>query len=89
MLFRSSPSNLINQAKLDGFKKILIEGGVNFLLEPIKFSQIDELYLTRTHVLGDSDKFDETDLHKNYKLTGETVEGIDRFEIWERLNRSR
>ena len=87
--FNLSPADLINQAKLDGFKKILIEGGVNFLLEPIKFSQIDELYLTRTQVLGDSDKFDETDLHKNYKLTRETVEGIDRFEIWERINQSR
>ena len=87
--FNLSPVDLINQAKLDGFKKILIEGGVNFLLEPIKFSQIDELYLTRTQVLGDSDKFDETDLHKNYKLASETIEGIDRFEVWERINQSR
>lgn len=87
--FNLSPAELINQAKLDGFKKILIEGGVNFLLEPIKSSQIDELYLTRTQVLGDSDKFDENNLRDNYKLTGETIEGIDRFEVWERINQSR
>jgi riboflavin biosynthesis pyrimidine reductase len=83
--FNLSPAELVKKAKSDGYKEILIEGGVSFLSELIANSLIDEFHLTRSLHFGDQHFFDEVDLKKNYNLITRSNLGPDCFEIWEKI----
>lgn len=78
-----SPSELVKEAR-SRFNSILIEGGLNFLFDLIKFGEIDEIFLTRSPKLGDADFLDEIELTRNYSLTKSEVLEDVTFEEWHR-----
>ena len=84
-----SPAELIEKAREDGFKKLLVEGGVHFLSELIKDALLDEFFLTRSIKLGDGNFFSETQLKLKYKVVSESNDGGECFQIWERINQRR
>ena len=87
--YKLSPVQLIERAIADGFREILIEGGVEFLRELISNSLIDEIHITRSNQEGDSDKFDEGDLLSKYQLSSNVFENETSFEVWEPLIQQR
>jgi riboflavin biosynthesis pyrimidine reductase len=87
--FNLSPSKLLAKAFNDGYKEILIEGGVQFLSGLFDKTMIDEFHLTRSDIEGDGDKFDETSLSAKYKLLSQSIANTTKFEVWVPINQPR
>lgn len=87
--FNLSPSELLAKAISEGYKEILIEGGVQFLNGLIDKALIDEFHITRSEIAGDGNKFDETSLGAKYKLLSQSTSNKTKFEVWVPINQPR
>lgn len=83
-LWNISPEVAIKKCQAEIGKKVLIEGGPNFLKAALPW--IDEISITRANVSEGENQIDLDSLLKDFSLINETSIGAEKYQLFKRIN---